>query len=250
MPARFSRHGKQRLIGALHGHELPRVQALSSGTSRAGVIEENILPCLNRRSLNRSHLLAAFLGMALLAPLSAFPQEFPSRVVRVIAPLAAGGPTDGMARLVAEGLAALWTQPVVVENRPGGNMIIGTTALYQSKPDGYAMGLIGMPHIVNPSLNAQLPYRALEDFSPIVMLAHIPMVVAVYPGLGAASLADLVGIGRAKPGSLNYSATSQAGGGHLATEMFKMKAGIEMTIIVGRGFIAPWSRESHRYSAC
>ncbi|MSQ72872.1 MAG: hypothetical protein EXR27_16505 [Betaproteobacteria bacterium] len=208
------------------------------------------MPCLNRRSLNRSHLLAAFLGMALLAPLSAFPQEFPSRVVRVIAPLAAGGPTDGMARLVAEGLAALWTQPVVVENRPGGNMIIGTTALYQSKPDGYAMGLIGMPHIVNPSLNAQLPYRALEDFSPIVMLAHIPMVVAVYPGLGAASLADLVGIGRAKPGSLNYSATSQAGGGHLATEMFKMKAGIEMTIIVGRGFIAPWSRESHRYSAC
>ena len=182
---------------------------------------------MTKRSICR-----AFLAMAagvMLFPVAA--QDFPTRPARIVVPNAAGGPTDGMARLLAEGLSKRWPHPVVVENRAGGNMIIGTTAVAQAPADGHTIGLIGMPHIVNPALQEKMPYRALEDFSPVIHLAHIPLVVAVSPSLGAGSIAELVRMAKDRPGALNYSSTSQAGAGHLAAEMFRLRAGIQIGLV-------------------
>jgi tripartite-type tricarboxylate transporter receptor subunit TctC len=177
---------------------------------------------------------AALLGALVALASPAFAQEFPTKAVKLIVPVAPGGGTDVLARTIAERLREIWGKPVVVENRPGAGHIVGTTALAQSAPDGHTLALIGMPHTVNPALQA-MPYRAIEDFTPITMLAQIPVVVVVHPSVEVKNIGELVQLARKKPGALNFAATSTNGAGHLAGELFKMRAEVDLTFVPYKG---------------
>ena len=160
-------------------------------------------------------------------------QDFPTKAVKLIVPVAPGGGTDILARVMADRLQEIWNQPVIVDNRPGAGHIVGTTALSQSAADGYTLGMMGMPHVVNPALQP-LPYKAL-DFVPIAMLAHIPVVAVVNPSVPASNMAELIALAKAKPGTINFAATSTNGAGHLAGELLKMRAGIDITFVPYKG---------------
>ena len=179
-------------------------------------------------------VLATVLATALAAG-NAGAQTFPARPVRLIVPVAPGGGTDILARVMAEKLAESWGQPVVVENRPGGAFVVGTSVAAKAAPDGYTLLVVGLPHVVNPSLNDNLPYDAIRDFEPIMMLAHIPVVAVVHAGFPAKTLQELVALAREKPGALSFASTGPNGSGHLAGELFKLAAQINMVHIPYKG---------------
>lgn len=179
-------------------------------------------------------LFAAACGLLLALSAPAKAQDFPAKTVKIIVPVAPGGGTDVLARAMADRLREIWGKPVIVENRPGAGHIVGTTALSQSPPDGHTLGMVGLPHVVNPALMTT-SYRAIEDFTPIAMLAQIPMVVVVHPSVKANSVTELVDLAKKSPGAINFAATSTNGAGHLAGELLKMRAGIDMTFVPYKG---------------
>jgi tripartite-type tricarboxylate transporter receptor subunit TctC len=160
---------------------------------------------------------------------------FPERPVRLIVPVAPGGGTDILARVLGDGLSQEWHQPVIIDNRPGGSFVVGTTVAAAAEPNGYTLLMMGMPHVVNPGLNPNLPYDSIKDFTSIAMLAHIPVVVVVNAKTPIMSIADLVSTAKAKPGALSFAATSTNGSGHLAGELLKLRAGVDMVHVSYRG---------------
>ena len=178
----------------------------------------------------------ALAGLAALALVqsAALAQSFPARPVRLIVPVAAGGGTDILGRVLAEKLGEAWSQPVVVENRPGGGFVLGTSIAAKAPADGYTAIIVGLPHVVNPSLHASLPYDN-RDFEPVMMLAHIPIVAAVHADFPARTLQELVDAARAKPGALSFASTGLNASGHLAGEQLKLAAKIDMQHIPYKG---------------
>ena len=151
-------------------------------------------------------------------------------------PFAPGGASDLLARLLAERLAPALGQPVIVENRPGAGATIGADAVAKARPDGttFLYGTPG-PQIVNPSLMRSLPYDADRDFTPIVSLVRAPNLLVVNPALPVRSVADLIALAKAKPGELTFGSSGIGASSHLAGEMLKLKAGIEVTHVPFRG---------------
>ena len=164
----------------------------------------------------------AFTAHALLAR-PCFAAGYPTKPVHLIVPFTPGGSTDILARAVADSLSAAWSQPVVIDNKPGAGGTIGAVAAAKSAPDGYTlfMGHIGTL-AVNPSLYSQLPYDPVKDFAPITLVATVPNVLVVRPALPVHSVADLVALARARPGTLHYSSGGNGSAAHLATEYFKL----------------------------
>ena len=177
-------------------------------------------------------VLACTAGLA--AP--AFAETFPAKPITFVVPYPAGGASDVFARIIAERLQASLKQPVVVENKAGANGIIAYQYVARAPADGYTilMANIG-PSAINPSLYKKLPYDAMKDFAPITMVSWVPLVVVANPGLGVSSVPELIAKAKAAPGQISYAVSGIGTAGHLAMEMFKSNAGVEMNPINYKG---------------
>ena len=180
---------------------------------------------------------ATLAGMAALGLRSAAgAQGFPSRSITIIVPYPPGGPVDALARLIAQEAAGGLNQPIVVENRPGGSGIIGAQAVARAEPDGHVLVLgTNQTHATNQSLIKNCPYDAVRDFAPVAGIAAMPHVLVVRKSLALTSVGDVVAMAKAKPGTLTFGSTGNGSGAHLAGELFKTKAGIDMLHVPFKG---------------
>jgi tripartite-type tricarboxylate transporter receptor subunit TctC len=167
---------------------------------------------------------------------TAHAQTYPTKPVRLIVPFAPGGGTDIIGRAIAPHLGQAFGQQVIVDNRPGAGTIIGAEIAARSPPDGYTifMGINGTMAI-NPSMYRKLPYDPVKDFAPIAMLGVGPNVLVVHPSLPARSVKDLIAIAKARPGQLSFASSGTGGAPHLAGELLKSMAKIDMTHIPYKG---------------
>ena len=156
------------------------------------------------------------------------PATWPDRPVRVLVPFAPGGPTDTLARLFARELQARLGQPVVVENRPGAGGSAGIGAVARAVPDGHTLLVVSAALVINPSLYRSVPYDALRDFAPVTRAATSPNIVVAHPGTGLRTVADLLAEARARPGALSYASPGTGTSPHLAAELLKQRAGVDL----------------------
>lgn len=159
---------------------------------------------------------------------------FPNRPIRFITPFAPGGSTTLMARMVAQHLTERWGQHVIVDNRAGGNTVIGTDIVAKAPPDGYTILLTPITHCILSSL-LKTPYDPIKDFTPIAGIAISPQLLVVHPGVAASSVRDLVALARSKPGHLTFASAGAGGTSHLAGEVFNMLAGVNTRHIPYKG---------------
>ena len=180
---------------------------------------------------------ATLAGMAALGfPSGSGAQGFPSRSITIIVPYPPGGPVDALARLIAQEAAGDLNQPIVVENRPGGSGIIGAQAVARAEPDGHVLVLgTNQTHATNQSLIKNCPYDAVRDFAPVAGIAAMPHVLVVRKSLALTSVGDVVAMAKAKPGTLTFGSTGNGSGAHLAGELLKTKAGIDMLHVPFKG---------------
>ena len=176
---------------------------------------------------------AAALWLAL--PAVALAQGYPSKPVRVIVPYPPGGPTDIVARTVSQKLAEQTGQSFVVENRAGAGGNLGAEAVARAQPDGYTLLVATTAHAINPSLFRSMTYQLTKDLAPVSLLTSGPLVIVASPGLPASSVAELIALAKAKPGSLNYASSGNGQSTHLAAELFNSQAGIRMTHLPYKG---------------
>jgi tripartite-type tricarboxylate transporter receptor subunit TctC len=161
-------------------------------------------------------------------------QAYPSKPIRIISPYPAGGTTDILARLVGAKLTESWGQQVLVDNRPGGNTVIGSEALVRSPPDGYTLLSILTSHVIVPNL-APTPYDAVRDFAAVATIASTQLVLVVHPSVPARNLQELIALAKAKPAQLNYGSGGSGTVTHLAGEYFNMLAGVKTQHIPYKG---------------
>jgi len=185
-------------------------------------------------------LLLAALAACFAASAGALAQgSYPDHAVRIIVPFPPGGPADALARIVGERLAASFGKPFVVENKAGAGGNIGMEQGARAAPDGYTLTLAPVGNLtVAPALYSKLPYDPAKDFAPITVLASVPNVLIVHPSVGVKSVAELVALAKAKPGSLNYASPGNGSIPHLAGELFKRTAGVDIVHIPFNG-VAP-----------
>jgi tripartite-type tricarboxylate transporter receptor subunit TctC len=184
---------------------------------------------------NRPLLAIAFAGALLASSTADSADRYPVRPVRVIVPFAAGGTFDLVARVVAQQLTDLWRQQVIVENRPGGATIIAAELTANATPDGYTMLLSPNSLAANPALHKKLPYDTQRDFRPLVLIATQSMALGTNLSFKANSIRDLIALAKAEPGLLAYGTAGIGSGGHLAGEIFKSMAGIDVTHVSYKG---------------
>lgn len=177
--------------------------------------------------------IAAAAGIA--AGQAAYAENYPARTVRIVAPIAAGGGTDILSRLLAQKLYEAWGQVVQVDNRPGAGGIIGSELVAKAAPDGYTLLMAFTSHVSNPSLQSKLPYDTLNDFAPVTMVAVIPNVLLVHPSLPVRSVRELVAFARARPGDINYGSSGVGSATHLAALLFGSMTGVIMEHVPYRG---------------
>lgn len=189
------------------------------------------------RSLCR---LAGLAALAVLATTTAHAADvYPTKPVRIIVPFPPGGPADALARTVGDKLAASLSQPVVVDNRPGAGGNIGMELAAKAPPDGHTLVLAPAGNLtVNPSLYRSVPYDVARDFAPVTVIAAVPNVLVVNPQVPAKDVAELIAYAKANPGRLNYSSPGAGSGAHLAGELFRTSAGIDIVHVPYNG-IAP-----------
>ncbi|MBX6373292.1 MAG: tripartite tricarboxylate transporter substrate binding protein [Acetobacteraceae bacterium] len=189
------------------------------------------------RPLARRTLVTALAGLpaATAARAQSGAAAWPSRPVRVVVPYPPGGPTDIMARIVAQGLTRDLPQPVVVENRSGASGTIGCEAVARAAPDGTTFLANASAHVIVPHLLPNLSFDAVADFAPVTNIAAVPLILVVTPSLPVRSVAELIAYAKANPGRLNYASSSSGGAPHLAGELFKQLAGVQMTHVPYRG---------------
>jgi len=168
-------------------------------------------------------------------PLCAYGQTlYPSKPIRIIVPLAAGGPSDLLARTLGQKFTETWSQPVVIDNRTGANGVVGCEIAAKSPPDGYTllMGTNGT-HGINASLFSKLPYDTVNDFAPIARIGIAPYVLVAHPSLPVRSVAELIALARARPGQISIASGGSAS--HLASALFKSMAGIDLLLVPYKG---------------
>ena len=192
---------------------------------------------LQNVSVRRLLAACAVLVTAVLA--FAFPAQadtFPSRTVKLVVPFPPGGPLDATGRAIAQKLTEAWGQSVIVENKPGAGGNIGADYVAKSAPDGYTvvMGALST-HAVNPSLYPKMPFDAQRDFAPITLVAITPNVLVVNPSLPVHSVKELIAYAKANPGKLSFGSGSIGSAGHLAGELFKVDAGVDMVHVPYKG---------------
>lgn len=178
---------------------------------------------------------AALLALAALISMPAQAAEsWPLKPIRIVVPYAAGGNSDDIMRPLQPTLAAALGQPVIIDNRPGGGTQIGTALVAKSEPDGYTLLYVPAPFVVNPSVMRKLPYDSLKDFAPVTQIMTSALVLVVNRSVEANSVSQLIEFAKAMPGQLSFG-SGIAGAGHLAGELMKSMAGIDMVHIPYKG---------------
>jgi tripartite-type tricarboxylate transporter receptor subunit TctC len=159
-------------------------------------------------------------------------QSYPSQNVKIIVPFQGGSVTDTLARVLAEKLAPIWKQNVIVENRPG---LAGTTSVAKSPADGYTLLMVSGTQTVNETLYAKKPYHLMQDLVPVAPLIDTDLVLVVHPSVPAKNLQELLALARAKPGSLNYGSSGPGSNYHMAGELLKNLTGIDIVHVPYKG---------------
>ncbi len=189
-------------------------------------------PLTSRRQLLKAAGLAA--GAAATSAIGAsraLAAKYPDHPVKIVVPFAPAGPTDIMARILADNLGAALGGNFIVENRPGASGNIGIGYVAHAEADGYTLLVVSSAYVVNPSLFAKIPYDPSKDFAPITELGTTPNVIAVSPRLGINSIAELIARAKAKPDELNYASPGAGTTPHLSAELLKIAGGVEITHI-------------------
>ena len=177
--------------------------------------------------------LAALLASAMSSAVHA--QDFPTRAVRIIVPFPPGGSAEQQARLLAVGLTDLWKQPVIIENKPGAGATLGAAYAAAAAPDGYTLYFASTSHTITPSLYASLPYHPVRGFAPVSLVSVSPLIVTVPADMKVNTLADFIALAKANPGKFNYATSGTGGSPHLAGELFRIRANIDVTHIPTKG---------------
>jgi tripartite-type tricarboxylate transporter receptor subunit TctC len=177
---------------------------------------------------------ACVLAGALVATLPAVAQDYPKRPIELVVPFVAGGTTDNIARLMAQRFSESWGQTVVVNNRAGGGSTIGTNAVAKAPPDGHTLLVTTIGFAINAGLQ-KLPYDPIGDFTPITELASLPLVLVVHASVPATNLQEFIALAKSKPGGWDYASSGTGTSPHLAAEMFKSMAGIELVHVPFKG---------------
>jgi tripartite-type tricarboxylate transporter receptor subunit TctC len=186
--------------------------------------------------MKRIHALTGALLMAAVAASQpSLGQTYPDHLIKIVVPTSAGGGNDAMARIVGNKLAERLKQPVIIENKAGGNGAIATDFVAKSAPDGYTLlfGYIAT-HGINPALS-KVPYDPVKDFAPIAMIAEAQEVLVVHPSVKANTVAELIALAKAKPGSLSYASAGNGTAPHISGELFKRLAGIDLLHVPYKG---------------
>jgi tripartite-type tricarboxylate transporter receptor subunit TctC len=181
-------------------------------------------------------LLATLVAIAtLVQPPAAIAQDYPNRPVKLIVPFDAGGPADVFARFLAQRLQETMGQPFVVEDRPGAGSLIGTEAVAKSAPDGYTLLVMSNTHTVNESLVPGKPFALMKDFVPVAPINYSDLVLVVNPNVPVDNLADFIKLAKSKPNGLNYASSGTGTPYHMAGELFKAMAGVEIVHVPYKG---------------
>lgn len=180
-------------------------------------------------------IIAAAWSMCLTETASAAAASYPVRPVRVIVPYAPGGGSDILARLLAIRISEEMRQQFVVDNRPGGNAMIGTQIVARAAPDGYTIGMIDTAFTINPGLFGKMPYDAVKDFAPISLIASSPIVLVVNASVPVKSVKELIALAKSSAGKMTFSSAGNGTAIHLAGELFKMAAGVDLVHIPYKG---------------
>src|SRR5687768_752360 len=206
--------------------------AESIAAHRAMVAAPNDLPTLMQ---HLSLILLVLLAALTSAPASA-QTAYPSKTIRFVVPFPPGGPLDIVARVIAQDLNKAWSQPVIVDNRPGAGGNIGADVVAKSPPDGYTilMGAVST-HAINVWLYSKLPYDPIRDFAPVTLVTSVPNVLVVHPSVPAKNARELIALARSRPGELNFASGSTGSAGHLAGELFNTTAKVKTVHIPYKG---------------
>ena len=181
-------------------------------------------------------MLRAVLGFTLLCgAAAAWSQDYPSRSVRIVVPYAVGGSADVYGRVLAAKLSDNLGQPFVVENRPGGGAVVGTDAVAKSAPDGYTVLVMSNTHAVNETLIPKKPYDLMRDLAPITALNYQDLMLAVHPSVPAKNVKELIALAKKSPGKLNYASSGPGTPYHMAGELFKYMAGVDIVHVPHKG---------------
>ncbi len=183
----------------------------------------------------RIRLTCVLAACALTSPVICAAQDWPTKPLRFIVPFAAGGSTDQVARILGERLSATLGQQIIIDNRGGGNGVLGTALAAKSSPDGYNYLVVFDSHATNPSLQKNLPYNTVKDFTPITLIASSPMALVVHAAAPYQNLADLIAAAKAKPGELILGSGGIGSRGHLAVASLERRAGFKVTQVPYRG---------------
>jgi tripartite-type tricarboxylate transporter receptor subunit TctC len=192
----------------------------------ATIDEGGVMPLAFKRAL--AALFAAAAGFA-------GAQGYPSKPVKIIVPFAAGGPADIYARAIAEKLQASLGQNFVVEDRPGAGAVIGTDVVAKSAPDGYTLLMMSNTHTVNESLLKDKPYTLLKDLVPVAPVNYSDLVLVIHPSVKANTLSEFIALAKANPGKLNYASSGPGTPYHMAGELFKAMAGVDIVHVPYKG---------------
>lgn len=184
----------------------------------------------------RMTLRAAFF-LSTIAPFVALGADaYPTQPIRMIVPYAAGGASDVLARRLAIATQGPIGQPILVDNRPGGATVAGTSAVASSQPNGYTLGVVDSAFLINPALlGSKLPYDTEKDFRAVILIATAPVVLSVNKDVNARSVAQLIALAKEKPGQLNFSSAGNGTALHLAGEQFKLATGTDMVHVAYKG---------------
>ncbi len=213
------------------------------------------------RPLLLGALVAPLLTNAAWSQKPAAEEPYPNRPVRLIVTFAAGGGGDILARLFAQKLTDRWGQQVLVDNRAGAGGVIGADMAAKSPPNGYTYVLVSSSHTVHPAMQSKLPYDTIADFSPVTILASLSYMMVATPSLPAKNVAELVSVAKAKPSAITYASIGSGSTSHLAAEVFRSQAGVDLLHVpykgtaqsltailageVGIGFFSAASAEPH-----
>jgi tripartite-type tricarboxylate transporter receptor subunit TctC len=178
---------------------------------------------------------ALALACAAALPGAALAQTFPAKPVRLVVPFPPGGATDIIARLLGQKLQEIWGQATIIEYKPGGGTVVGTDFVAKSPPDGYTMGIVITAHVINPGLRSDLPYDTLKDLSGVSMVAVQQIALVATPGLEANTVPELIALAKKNPGKLSYATPGTGTAMHLAGELLKSQAGIDIVHVPYKG---------------
>ena len=178
----------------------------------------------------------AWLALGLLAVSAAvLAQGYPQKTIRFVVPFPPGGATDALARILGERMSDAWKQPVLIDNRAGAGGNIAAEIVAKSPADGYTIIIVGMSHAANPALYSKLAYHPVRDFAPVTQAVAMNMFLVVHPSLPVKSVKELIALAKTKPGALNYGSGGSGSTPHMAMELFKSLAGVDLVHVPYKG---------------